>query len=102
MFSDEKIRSEQSKDGRRRILGVKPGHAKPRSSPAMSKGHDAILGQAQDSKANIAIIFMSGHVETGMISARDKYTITLENAEGKCVIFKHAISRFRVPVEALV
>lgn len=101
MDINDRIRSDQASEGRRRTLTAKKNpnanHNTPRR-PAIPKGHDAILKQAMDAKATISVMLASGVVEEGVITGRDKYTITINRTN---VIYKHAIDRFVIPLSVL-
>jgi RNA chaperone Hfq len=101
MQDESRIRSEQVAEARRRTLTVQHGHTKKPSNPrarTSPKGHDAILAEVQQAKAAITVTLASGAVESGIVTGRDKYTITLDKNK---VIYKHAIDKFVVPVEAM-
>ncbi len=51
-----------------------------------------------DAKATISVMLASGVVEEGVITGRDKYTITINRTN---VIYKHAIDRFVIPLSVL-
>lgn len=71
----------------------KAGHA-PRS-PAKAKGHDVVLAAIQDKGRDINIQLLSGEKIVGKVVARDKFTISIEQAGGTTyVVYKHAIETF--------
>lgn len=66
-------------------------------SSFQAKGHDAVLKAAQDRQARVTFT-IDGHKHTGVIVARDRYTISaiLDGDDTASVIYKHTISMFKV------
>jgi sRNA-binding regulator protein Hfq len=89
---------------KRRIeVGDKP-HSKPAQAynnkeGFQAKGHDAVLKAAQDRGANVSFELTTGKVYSGVIFARDRYTVSVkENPRDKQarIIYKHVIASFKV------
>lgn len=85
----------------RPTLGLPAGIERRASSvaprkPMVAKGHDAILKGLQDRSAFIEIYPMcSDEPIIGKMINRDRYTITVELANGqRRTIYKHAIESF--------
>lgn len=62
----------------------------------VAKGHDAQLQDAQMGRLPTTLTLVSGAVFTGIITKRDKYTITLRHESGSAagmdeIFYKHAI-----------
>lgn len=67
----------------------------------VAKGHDAQLQEAQNANLQVAVMFMSGEVMKGLITRRDKFTITLDTGNGVShVLYKHAIESISIPQQA--
>jgi sRNA-binding regulator protein Hfq len=125
MESDQ-IRDQQIAHAR--TLQVREGYAPPRRdtgaprssgkrfdkprAPRKPSGHDAILAELQSAKAQVMFTLTSGDITHGIIVARDKFTITVnqqrpQNADPTApaawnsTFYKHAIESFSVPVTAL-
>lgn len=65
------------------------------SKPNFAKGHDAILKALQERSKQTTIITLAGERFDGVITGRDKFTITLQVESGiKRVFYKHAIEQF--------
>jgi len=102
MQTQEDIRAQQVSEARRRTLTANGGHRRivkngpPRQRQTISKGHDAILKLAQEKRSEVKLTLASGKTVAGKVTARDKYTITLDRTQ---VIYKHAIDLFVVPAE---
>jgi sRNA-binding regulator protein Hfq len=63
-------------------------------STFVAKGHDAKLKALQDSGELITIMKTSGDIVTGRISARDRYSISIQVDGVTRTIYKHAIEEF--------
>jgi sRNA-binding regulator protein Hfq len=63
-----------------------------------AKGHDAVIKAGQDRGSNVNFVFTDGSLATGVIVARDRYTISakLDGNDRATVIYKHAIQSFTV------
>lgn len=62
-----------------------------------AKGHDVVLQRAQDGKKNITVITNRGTAYAGVLVARDRYTVSVQQSPGNVsVIFKSAIESFTV------
>lgn len=61
--------------------------------PFVPKGHDAQLQDAQFNHREVSIRLMSGDEIIGVITKRDKWTVTVLEHEAKhsIIIYKHAI-----------
>lgn len=79
---------------------VRPFTPKPRAT-FVAKGHDAKLKEFQDRKTPVLVTFMSGERIGGIVSNRDKYTITIKDTTYETVVYKHAIESFRAVGEAV-
>lgn len=82
------------------VNGGAPRGAAPSGEPPrkkfVAKGHDSQLQDAQYGKHPIQITTQAGETIDGVISRRDKYTITVKlsagNNQGKdLIVYKHAI-----------
>lgn len=89
----------------RRTLHAKPGYSKPRQpvtdTPAKARGHDALLQKAMDEKKVVKIVTVDGEFYLGLITERDKFSITLDSSDAATAgevrtIFKHAIKLFTI------
>ncbi|WP_199153518.1 RNA chaperone Hfq [Chromobacterium sp. ASV23] len=61
------------------------------------KGHDAVLARAQDAKKEISIRLIDGTYVSGVIVARDRYTVSLRiPSKGVWIYYKSAICGFSV------
>lgn len=92
----EQYRQDQINEARgRSTLSPKPG-ARPPKKVFVAKGHDAILKNMQDTAGKVEITTMGdGSTHVGTLVARDKYTITIQCADGRRYTFyKHAIESF--------
>jgi sRNA-binding regulator protein Hfq len=66
-----------------------------RSAAPQTKGHDSVLKAIQNRNQVLHVMKLSGEESSGLIVGRDKYTVTLKDAQGiRRVIFKHAIEEF--------
>lgn len=70
----------------------------PNAAPRkfVAKGHDAQLQDAQFGKIPVRITLISGSTVKGLVTKRDKFTITVNHATGDfagCeeILYKHAI-----------
>jgi sRNA-binding regulator protein Hfq len=65
-------------------------------SAFQAKGHDAVLKAAQDRAATVTLTLTSGVEVTGLIIARDRYTISIKPKDSDTVIvYKHFIGMFK-------
>lgn len=78
-----------------------PQQSPPRQSSApprkegIAKGHDAVLRALQNDGRHITIFTLSGKTLKGKVVGRDKYTVTVQDADGiRAIIYKHAIELF--------
>lgn len=64
--------------------------------PFVAKGHDAILKKYQDTKQVVEISLITNATMEGVITARDKFTITIKDSVTGVshTIYKHAIESF--------
>lgn len=101
-MSHQDVRSEQEQEGKSRSgtlrvpAGRRGGSATTMRKPFVAKGHDAILKALQDAGAQIVVTPIGDGVSvTGVLVARDKYTITVKTASGRTVTYyKHALESF--------
>lgn len=95
MFDVDQVRRDQQHEGKRRTLTLKDS-SRPQKKPFVAKGHDAILKGVQDIGGFILVLTMNGEAPIrGKLIARDKFTITVELANGRrLTIYKHAIESF--------
>lgn len=71
---------------------------KPQHVP---KGHDAILKALQDKGSLVDVAIIGGEPYRGKMVNRDRYTITVQCADGRNhTIYKHAIESFSPVVPA--
>ncbi|WP_180815179.1 RNA chaperone Hfq [Ralstonia pickettii] len=76
---------------------VRTGGFAPRAKSAGAvKGHEAFLKALETSGASITVLMASDEEPiTGKVKTSDKFTVSLETADGTWVLFKHDISRFK-------
>lgn len=79
---------------------ARPSFDTPRKAPFVAKGHDAQLMEAQQNRLPTQLTLMSGVSFGGIITRRDKFTVTLRHDEvdGSAqrsgmdeIFYKHAI-----------
>lgn len=85
--------TQQSHQSNNRNHGSGQTSGKPKF---VAKGHDSRLQDFQFNKTPIQVILMSGNVVSGVIIARDRYTITLLDSQTseEVTFFKHAMEGF--------
>lgn len=72
-----------------------PQQGQPPRKEAVAKGHDAVLRALQNDGRKITVFTITGKTFTGKVVGRDKFTITVLDADGiRAVIYKHAIELF--------
>jgi len=93
MNSVDQIREDQMRAGRRMGGTIK------KKKPTLV-GHESFLKALEASGAVIEITKTSGDVLKGVVKHSDKFTISLDEGNGKPprVLFKHAIEEFQ-PLE---
>lgn len=95
----EAVRQDQNSEHRRKTISVKSGYGvkKPgKQKTFVPKGHDAILKRYQDNKTRVVLASVNSDCTyVGTIVARDRYTVTIKNDQGRpVVVYKHAIESF--------
>ena len=79
---------------------------RPAPRKFVAKGHDSQLQEAQHNKFPVEVLTINGEeIIRGVISRRDKYTITVKLESGRdagkdLIIYKHAIESILVNREA--
>lgn len=98
-MNTEELRKQQAVEGRNREERPVTIKGKGKTRFSVAKGHDAKLKSFQDAKTVVEVALISGAAYVGLISDRDKYTISVLIGELEVTLYKHAIESFmKAPV----